>query len=1248
MKAGGSRKKRWLKVLGGACLVIGLIVVALPVWFPWVLRPVLARFGVRFDSYERVGYSRFALTNVHRDAPNARFRCERVVGFLPPRWLWLRYSHGADADIFLTVARWSVQIGPATGLQPKSPAAPPGSTFALAEAVKVALPAWRTWLPAAQLTDGRVEFGSDWVVVAAANWRRGRVTATVVPSRTRATFVLDGNFSGALPYAISFEADSFGVTGRVRLSRATDRWQAAGEINWKSNRVEMEAEFDRSGWWPSRAGLKSDRFRVPTDLLRLEGYDDPTGAFAFDWVDGRFRLEGSARATPNAVAPVFAPPLELSLLARGDAESVVLEKLRITSPAIQADLSAPIGLNRSAKLTTEAATLRVALDLGQIHGLSFRGKLNGQVRVRPMPTGQPMAEFELSGEELAARGFSVAHAQLGGRLRWPVLELDDAKLDFTDGSALGSAGEIELKSREISNGRWRFQGAWARRFLPDGFSYSSLQATGQINGPISAPIHSGELRAEDFSAPPLKPCRALARWRGENLTLSQLNVTLASGESVLEFDGAVKPGFPPDRSWDVDLKNFTLTRDGDALFRLEKRCRIGVIRRAPAQDGSRPPNWGVIVEGFHWTGPDRGLRLDGDVTWPERGKAEISGHGLLFADVQEFVNVAAWGAALTAIDLKAHWDGGPIEFKLSATGELSAIEDETFAADINLSGGADGLVAEPLVVSAEGTEIVRARGKVPLIITPERGTVRVRVEEKNPFNFQAATEPNRAFWDFASKHLGIRFVGPKAEAALEGTFADVRGTLRVQASQIGRPGSTNDAQVPPLDKLRIEARFDRDRVRLTEFSFEVENQPVRITGDLPIRENFLLEFISNGTLPDWRRARARVEVADARIEPFARYLPGILTPQGRLNLSLDVVPGGEVNGELKISGAATRPFSPLAPIRDIRATVLFCGRSATIGQFTGRIGGREVELRGHFELPESGGPQFNLRLRGDNVPLVYRPGLLLRSDFDFQLAQAGDQPATLSGDVTLRDGLFLQDLKALVPSGRAEPLGRPPYFSVAERPFAGWKLNVKVHGDRFLRVRTPYFRGEVSAKFQIRGDFEEPQALGEARINSGLVRFPFGTLNIDQGHASLTSDEPYEPQLFLAASSRLYGYNIKMEITGTASAPFISFNSTPPLTSEQILLMLAAGDLPRDDLSFSREKKVGNFALYLGKDIIARWLGNEDSADRLTIRSGEDISQEGKTTYYLEYKLADDWSVIGEYDRFNALNAGLKWRIFSR
>ena len=51
------------KVLGVACLVLVVIALALPVWFPWVLRPVLAHFGVGFDSYERIGYTQFNAPN---------------------------------------------------------------------------------------------------------------------------------------------------------------------------------------------------------------------------------------------------------------------------------------------------------------------------------------------------------------------------------------------------------------------------------------------------------------------------------------------------------------------------------------------------------------------------------------------------------------------------------------------------------------------------------------------------------------------------------------------------------------------------------------------------------------------------------------------------------------------------------------------------------------------------------------------------------------------------------------------------------------------------------------------------------------------------------------------------------------------------------------------------------------------------------------------------------------------------------
>jgi len=307
-----------------------------------------------------------------------------------------------------------------------------------------------------------------------------------------------------------------------------------------------------------------------------------------------------------------------------------------------------------------------------------------------------------------------------------------------------------------------------------------------------------------------------------------------------------------------------------------------------------------------------------------------------------------------------------------------------------------------------------------------------------------------------------------------------------------------------------------------------------------------------------------------------------------------------------------------------------------------------VSLTDDGRLIEKNGLQFDAALRGTNVPLVRAPDVLLQSDLNIQLSQKIGQPATISGEATLQDSVFLQDLKSLVPAGPTQQSQRPPYFSVEQEPFADWRLNLRINGEKFLRVRTPLFRGEISASFQLTGKMKEPVALGEARIASGRVQFPFGTLTVDQGYATLTSENPYQPHLFVIASGRTYGYATKMEVSGPAEEPKVTFTSTPPLTSEQIILMLTAGELPRDDVRFSQQQRATRLVMFLGKDFLGRLLGDEAAAERLTIRSGENFSNEGKLTYDLEYRLTDDWSVVGEYDRFNAMNAGLKWRIFSK
>ncbi len=285
-------------------------------------------------------------------------------------------------------------------------------------------------------------------------------------------------------------------------------------------------------------------------------------------------------------------------------------------------------------------------------------------------------------------------------------------------------------------------------------------------------------------------------------------------------------------------------------------------------------------------------------------------------------------------------------------------------------------------------------------------------------------------------------------------------------------------------------------------------------------------------------------------------------------------------------------------------------------------------------------------MAGTNLALVREAQKIIRTDFALQITNtAGGTPA-IGGDVHLRDSLFLANLTDLVRSGVRKPSQRPPYFSVDAPLMRDWPLNVRVQGDRFLTVRTPFFRGEVSASLDLRGDLGEPLALGDVRIASGNITFPFATLAVKQGFVTLGSANPYAPQLFITAAGRAYAYDLRVEVSGSAESPVLEFTSVPPLTSEQILLMVTTGQVPRNDFSLSTQQRAQGLGVFVGKSVLSQ-LGY-GGGDKLTIHSGENISESGRTTYSVEYKLTEDVSLVGEYDRFDKYNAGVKWRVFSK
>ena len=95
------------------------------------------------------------------------------------------------------------------------------------------------------------------------------------------------------------------------------------------------------------------------------------------------------------------------------------------------------------------------------------------------------------------------------------------------------------------------------------------------------------------------------------------------------------------------------------------------------------------------------------------------------------------------------------------------------------------------------------------------------------------------------------------------------------------------------------------------------------------------------------------------------------------------------------------------------------------------------------------------------------------------------------------------------------------------------------------------------------------------------------------------------------------------------------------------MLMITSGQVPRTDFNLSTDQRAQKLGMFVGRNVLSQ-LGFGGGSENLTIRSGESISERGRSTYSIEYKLTEDVSVVGEYDRFDEYNAGIEWRVFSK
>jgi translocation and assembly module TamB len=1150
-----------LRLLLYCVLGVALLVALLPIWFPWVLRPVARAYGFGFGGYQRESYGRFAASAVTYSNRTVQFSADRVEADIPTVWLWKRSRREAFAPL-IEITNWKLQIASQAAATTNKPPTSVQRVFRQTERVLYSV---ANWIPRGSATNGSIytDTGGEILEVRDLQLNLGRIHAQLEPD---ASLAADLN-----QHTIAAKSPSHGLQLGV-WALADDRHLGIRSTNsWYTNQFSLNADFGPESVLPETARLRATQVVIPEKLL---GKSSPTmkGSIEAVWLTNRFTLD--------LVGDLEAGRVRLHGV--GTTNSFAVESVEITGSGVQLTNRGKFELTYRPPYLASAARLGAMIDLGQQTFFPARGQVGGEITVE----AGPILRFQLGGKALQISNFVANEFSL--------------------------AATADLMTGTISGGSLSIQGD------------TNLMIRATFEGAITNLTHAGELQVGPVEFPHVKPTSFKASWKAQHLTFDSISATAFAPDASLHL---IARG---DREV-VRVEDLKLQQKGRTQFALE----------APFQLSLKGPQF--ALEPMKLSGEGGKVQLAGEAVWPSRGKATVSLKDIDSELLNSFTTLTLSNIHVATAEFAGAWDRAPLEFNLA----VKADWNNEIGLDADLRGDQAGVHVLRLTANNRDQALGTLTGSVPITIEPARDRL-LQTRMDQPLRVAAEVQPQSHVWNLLTNYISLR--GPSARATVSGTLRNPLGEFDASAAEVRFRDVT--AEVPSLKDLSFHATISQSTARVDRLTFSVADQPVAFTAALPIPEDLWSELPASARKLDWRSASAQLQIKRANVAAFTPLLRGRLSPQGLIRANVALTPGGKLGGQLTIDGASTRPFPNLGAIQDIELVCEFSEQSAKV-KSVGSIGGEALFAVGQVELgPEKWAkgnlPPFALEITGENVPLSRQVDSLVRGDLNVALRTRTNALPIITGNINLRNSLFLRDLRDLVPGGLASPERRPPYFSVEEAPFARWQLDLHVTGQKFLKLRTPLFNGEISADLTLTGTLKDPLAVGDVTIASGTVKLPFATLRVTQGFVTLSAENPYRPQLFINAQDRAFGYDVKMSITGAADAPVIQFSSTPPLSSEQVLLMLTAGEMPRENaFSFSAQQRAQRLAMFLGRGLISEF-GLGGDASRLTVRSGEEITESGRPTYSAEYELTEKWSVIGQYDRFNDFNLMLKWQVYAR
>jgi translocation and assembly module TamB len=388
---------------------------------------------------------------------------------------------------------------------------------------------------------------------------------------------------------------------------------------------------------------------------------------------------------------------------------------------------------------------------------------------------------------------------------------------------------------------------------------------------------------------------------------------------------------------------------------------------------------------------------------------------------------------------------------------------------------------------------------------------------------------------------------------------EMRNQVTRQASLDGEAHLTGPLKQP----RRLHANLS-----IKQFSVEVEHIPVKSDGPIELS-------LANETVTVQRCAMISQEnrLTLTGTASFEGDRPLNLSADGSLNLKLaesanpDLTSYGSANVNVKVGGTVSAPLMSgrmellhaglsmidlPAGLGDVNGTLVFNQNRLEVENVTGRMGGGHVKFGGFVTFGPAVG--FNLTADGNDIRFRYS-GVSVTSDQALQL-NGTLQNASVTGTITVTR--FAQ-----IPSGDMQFLlaqaTAPPRIPNPKSPLNNLRLDVRILSTPALTVQTSLAKLSGDIDLHLRGTAARPVLLGRVNIAEGDIKVGGTKFHLERADITFLNPVVIDPVLDVEATTQVRDYDITIGLHGTMERLNTTYRSDPPLSSDDIISLLAFG-----------------------------------------------------------------------------------------